>query len=806
MLTITETVRRLARNRTYAGVAIGSLALALAAATTVFSIVNALLLRPLAVEGPKELASIYRRSDAQAWASLSYLEYRDFAARTHSFSGLTAFTVPGLQASLREPGGEARATPIALVAGNYFHVLGLRSLRGRFFDAGEDRRDAAPIPVVVSESLWRARFGAANDIVGRVLLVNGQQSVIVGVMPRVFTGTFTALRTDVWLPLLAQPRVLAGAESLERRDSRFLNVIGRLRAGATRAAASTELGAIARQLEQSNPETDAGLGVTLTDTNGVPPFIATFIAPFLALMFGVVAMILLVACANLAGLSLAQAAGQRQDMALRMALGAGRLRLVLQSLVEAVLLSGAAVLLGMALTRLALFGLLRSVPELGLPVHFDVRFDVRVFTFALVLLASTAILFGVAPALAARRVAPMMLLREDVAGGRARTRARNLLLVLQIALSVVLLTGSVLLLRGLSGAARIDIGFDPNRVALLSFEPTVLGYDSVRRAILYDRLLARVSALPGVQSAALAMLTPLGPRGDQVPVVLPTRADTQQIGYNGLTPGFFDLLRIRLVRGRDFSRRDTYASPGVVIVSAAMARQFWPNADPLGQHISIRGHDWEVIGVVGDIKHSTVGEGERPFLYLPLLQTERARGAPVDAVLHARALQDPAVLLGLLPRELAALDADIPAQASLMRRDIQMSLFPARLAARIVGGCGLLALLLAIVGLHALSAYQAARRVREFGIRIALGAQSRDLARLVIGQSIRLTLIGLAIGVPLAVATGSLLRSLLFGVPPTDLLSYGIVALVLAAAVILAGWAPARRAVRTEPVAALKST
>jgi predicted permease len=398
----------------------------------------------------------------------------------------------------------------------------------------------------------------------------------------------------------------------------------------------------------------------------------------------------------------------------------------------------------------------------------------------------------------------MSVLREAAPSSPARARVRSLLLVLQIALSVVLLSGSVLLLRGLRGAARIDIGFQPDGVALLSLEPSVLGYDSTRRTLLYDRLQARVSALPGVEAAALAMVAPLGPRGDQVPVVVPGHEGTQRVGYNGLTPAFFQVLRIPLLRGRDFGPHDTQGAPGVVIVSATMARRFWPNGDALGKHISIRGHDWEVIGEVSDIKHGSVGEGERPFLYVPLAQAERARGAPLDAVLHVRARAAPAALLSVLPRELAVLDPDIPASASLMTQTIQITLFPARLAVRIVGACGILALLLAIVGLHALCAFQAAQRVREFGIRRALGARTGDLTRLVVGQSVRLTAIGLLIGLPAALAAGSLLRSLLFGVPATDALSYVLVATLLGLAVVLAGWAPVRRAIGTDIVAALK--
>lgn len=799
-----EASRELLRRPGLTTVGVLSLALASAANTTVFAIVNSLLLRPLAVTEPAELLSIYRRRGTEPWVSLSYGEYVDVTSSARAFAGVTAFTVPGLQASVRLTDGEASATPLALVSGSYFNVLGLRPLHGRFFGEAEDRRGAGTVPVVISEQLWRGRFGGVTDVVGSRARVNGHDGVIVGVMPASFVGTFTALRTDVWLPLAAQPLVLAGAESLDRRDSRFLNLIGRLQPGATTEQAEAELRGIAARLATAHPETDRNLGFTLTSTTGVPPFIGQFIGGFLAVLFGVVGMVLLVACSNLAGLLLARGAARSQELAVCTALGASRARLLTQLLLEALLVSILAAGLGLVLTRLALHSLLAVVPELGLPVQFDFGLDTRVFVFTLVALVVATALFGLVPALQATRAPLMPILRQGSAGAARRGRLRGVLLVLQIALSVVLLSSTALLVRGLRRAAHIDIGFNPERVALLHLEPTVLGYDSTRSAPLYAQLLARISAESGIESAALALYAPLGSRGDRLPVQLAGQRDTTPVGYNAVTSGFFDLLGIPFLQGRDFTTRDAGGSAGVAIVSATMARRHWPTQNPIGRHITIRGHDWEVVGVVRDIKHGTIGEVARPFLYLPLAQVQRARGAPVDAVLHVRATSDAAALLPALPRALAALDPDIPARATLMTQDMQISLFPAPgwthrgrvWCACVAAGSG------GTARLECVSGGPAHARV---GIRVALGARATDVTRLVMAQSARATLIGLTLGVPLAMAAGTLLRALLYGVPATDPATHITVALALLAAVALAGWLPARRVNRSDPLSVMRT-
>lgn len=794
-------LRTLRREPGFAAVAVLSLALAIAANTTVFSIVNWLLLRPLAVLDPEGLVSVYRERGEQRWVSLSYPEYRDLQERSRSFSELTAFTVPGLEASLRLPGRTAETTPIALVTGNHFRTLGLEPLRGRFFTEAGDGT-GGELPVVLSERVWRTRFDADESLLGREVVVNGQSGFVVGIMPEAFTGTFTALRTDVWVPLSAQPLVLRGPDSIERRDAAFLNVIGRVRAGVRRELVEADLRRVAQDLASAQLATDRAGGFTVTSTSGVPPFIGQFLGGFLALLLGVVGVVLIVACSNLAGLLLARATARGRELTVRAALGATRSRVLSQLLVESLLLAVAAAVLGLLLTKLALSALVGFVPNLGLPVDFDVSLDVRVLQFTILLTAGATVLFGLLPALRASRPQLATALREATGlPARLHVRLRGAVLVAQVALSVLLLSGTVLLLRGLRNASEVDIGFNPDGVALLSFDLTMLGYNAERRAQLYTALQQRARALPGVEAVAIAQMAPLGPRGDQTPLVARPGGDTLRVGYNTITPGFLELLRIPLVQGRNLTEADSRSA----VVGEQLARTVWPAGSALGQRFTVRGHQFEVVGIARDIKYSTIGEAPRPFVYFPLGRASDVRGGPADVVLHVRARGNPAPLTALLRRELSALDPDVPASTSLMANGIAFSLFPARLAGRIVGACGLLAVVLVIVGLHALAAYTVAQRTRELGIRMAMGAAPADIARLVAGQSVVLTVIGLVLGLPLALLFARLLRALLYGVPPTDPATYAAVTMLLGLAVLIATAVPVRRAIRADPLAALRA-
>jgi predicted permease len=385
-----------------------------------------------------------------------------------------------------------------------------------------------------------------------------------------------------------------------------------------------------------------------------------------------------------------------------------------QLAIEALLLALAGAAAGIVLSRLALVALMQAVPDLGIPIQLDFALDGRVWAFAAVAAVVTALLFGVLPALQLTRAPLMPVLRQDPGSpGRQRMRGRSIVVVVQMTLSVLLLSATVLLLRGLRSAAQKELGFDPGGIALLQFDPVMLGYNSAERERLYRQLLERLQARPEVAGAAIGQYVLLGSRGDAASILLPGRGQGQRIPYNAVTPGYFDLLRLQLVQGRGFNAADTRGSPGVAVVGEAMAKSLWPGASPVGQHFSVSEHDFTVVGVVRDVKYGSVGESDRPFVYFPLDQIENVRGGAVDVVLHARMRGTAGAGLQILRSELHALDPDIPATATLMANDVGFSVFPAQLAARIVGACGVIALLLAVVGLHAVAAYTVAWRTRE---------------------------------------------------------------------------------------------
>ena len=422
---------------------------------------------------------------------------------------------------------------------------------------------------MISERLWRTRFNA-GQVIGQEVLINGKQAVIVGVMPKTFTGTFVGLRTDLWLPLQAQPAVLPGNESIDRRADPFL-ALGRLKPGGTAEQARADLAAVAARLGSAYPDTDGGHGITITETTGVLPFIRQIVARFLGLMLAVVGVVLVVACSNLAALLLARATTRARELAVRAALGASRARLIRQLLIESLLIAGAGAALGLVLARAALSALLLTMPDIGVPVNFDLRLDLRVFAFSLVLVVASALLFGLVPALQASRVPLATVLREDAGGSRKRMRLRTALLTAQIALSVVLLTTTVLLLRGLKRAGNADLGFEPVGIALLTFDPNLLGYRGERASALYARLLERVKSMPEVTAAGIAQYAPLGSRGSTTAVAPAGGADTTSMSYNVFTPGFFSLLGVRLQRGREFREGDTRSNARVAAVNAAAA-------------------------------------------------------------------------------------------------------------------------------------------------------------------------------------------------------------------------------------------
>jgi predicted permease len=798
--------RSLRRAPGFTAIAAVSIALGMGANVTIFGIVNSFFLRALAVSSPDELVAVYARTEGQPWRSLSYPDVESFRADAGSLAGLTAFTMPGVRVSLRDETSGSRAMPAAFVTRDYFSVLGVRPVRGRFFDGAEHTLRGSN-GVVIAERLWNEAFGADPSVIGREVWLNRQPFRVVGIAPAAFTGTFANLATAVWLPLERYNDMLGGPDSVLRRDSRFLNAIGRVRRGASREAVDAELSAIARGLEASYPETNEGFGVSVTDATGVPPFIRRLVGGFIAVLMMMVGLVLLVACANVAGLQLARSTARSRDVAIRASLGASRWRIVRPLLVEALMLALLGGVLGLGVAKVATIGLLALVPPIGLPLAMDLSMDTSVVLFTLCVSLVAAMAFGLLPALHATRTDLINPLKAGGPGsGSQGGRLRAILLVGQIALSVLLLVCTGLLVRGLRRAAGLELGFDPSRIALFATEPAMLGYDQARTVALVREQIRRAESQTGVQSATAGRFVLLGTRGDQVPVIVrnAAHADTLGISYNVVEAGWFRTLGIPLLRGRDFTERDDRSSDGVAIIGETMARRLWPDDDPLGQRFEVRGVTFTVVGIARDVKYGTPGEAPRAFVHFALAQEPLLRIPPGEVVLHVRA-ESPATVVDAVRRPLLSLDPDLPIEPSLMSESIAFSLFPARLASRIVGASGFIALVLSCVGLYGIAAFAVARRMREIGIRIALGARGGDVARLVLGQGARLALIGIALGVPAAFGASQLLRGMLFGVPPSDPLTYVAIAAILSTAVLLASALPALHATRIDPVVALRA-
>jgi predicted permease len=563
---------------------------------------------------------------------------------------------------------------------------------------------------------------------------------------------------------------------------------------------------MAARWSNAYPELNEGTGITISAAGGVHPFIARAVRAFLALMMGMVAVVLLVACANVANLMLARVASRLRETALRAALGAGRWRIAGSFLLEGALvalLGGAGgILLSIWATRF-LSGLR---PDVGIPVSLDAGVDMRVLVFALMVTALTAVLFSAGPALRAANARVFDQLREaGAAGGVTRSRGRATLVVMQVAMCTVLLFGASLLVRSLQRSRVLDSGFDPSNVLVITASPELLGLDETRGRAFWQEYAMRVGRIPGVSAAALALFVPMGDRGDAIgagPFEAPA-GEASRVPYNYITPGYFDLLRIPLSRGRDFQDSDVETGPAVAIVSQAMAKRLWPDEDPIGHRLRIlegadQGRIATVVGVANDIALSSPGEAPRPLLYLPFSQWYRP-----DMMLHVRA--DAATgLAAALETELRNTLPGLPARIRTMTEATSFALIPLRVASSVLGVSGLIGLILAATGIFGLIAYIVSRQARDIAIRMALGAERRRVRQMVLARALRLTLIGLAAGILTAILAAQLIRSMLFGVTPADPIALTGVVLTFTVVSILAAWVPARRASAVDPARLLR--
>lgn len=798
-------MRMLIKNFGFTVVAVLSLALGTGANTAIFSLVNTLMLRPLPIEKPEQLVSLNNAAEKRMFPTFSYPNYKDFRDRNDVFSGLIAYRYAPL--SLSYDGVNERVWGY-LVTGNYFEVLGVNAALGRVIATDDDRSPGAHPVTVVSYKYWQQRFGGEPDIIGRDVIVNGRSYTIIGVAPRGFYGTEIISAPEMWFPMAMQGQVEVGSNWLDNREAENIFVQGRLKPNVSVAHAQAALNSITLELEREFPSLNEGKRVSLSSPGVMGGTMRGPVIGFIGLLMVMVGLVLLLACTNLANLLLARATERRREIAVRLAVGASRLRLIRQLLTESLLLAFGGGLLGLLLASwLVKLAVAIKLP-INVPLVIDLQIDYRVLIFTGVLSVVTGVLFGLLPALQATKTDLVSALKDEVSfGSQRRSWLKSGLIVFQVALSLVLLIGGGLMLRALQQAQTIKLGFNPQNAVEVSFDLRLQGYDNAQGKEFQKRLLERVRALPGAQSAGIADLIPVDLHFSRTSIFIEgqplERAENAPLAMNNrVSPGYFQAMDTRLILGRDFTEQDDEKAVRVAIINETFARRFWPGEDPLGKRFSMGEPDApkrQVIGVAEDGKYAGLNEDPKPFVYRSIWQN--FSGATTVII---RTEADSQQLLAAVRREVQQLDSHLPVSSSTLIGRMGMPLLPARIAASVLGSFGLLALALAAIGIYGVMSYAVSKRTHEIGIRMALGAQKTDVLRLVMGRGIMLTLIGLAIGLTTALMLTRLIKSWLFGVSAIDPATFAVASLMLAAAALLACYLPARRATKVDPMIALR--
>ncbi len=806
-------IRTLAKSPGFTIVAVLSLALGIGANTAIFSLVNAVLLRPLPVSDAPSLMSVSTTDQRNPGnLPISHLNFKDLRAQNSAFSGMAAFTFAQANYST---GKESEQIPIQLVTANYFSLLGTQPVLGRGFLPEEE--NSATEVVVISHGFWERTLGTDPSIIGKKLTLNRTAFTVVGVAPKNFAGTLLGGGPSLWAPLSMHNVLQPGFDWYETRRGLFLFGIGRLKPGVTPEQARSNLRTVFANLEQAFPVDNKGrsaTAVSLLDArlnpNGQGPNIVLRLSSILMIVVGIV---LLIACANIANLLLARASKRRREVAIRLALGAKRVRLIRQLLTESLLLAVAGGALGLLLAYWCLSALAGADLPLPFPIDDTLSLDPRVLGFTALLAIATGILFGLAPAIQASKADVVPVLKNELvpsgSGGRgimAYLTLRQLLVVAQVAASLVALVAAALFLRDLRHAQQIDPGFVTDGVLVMNFNLGREGYTEERGQVFFEQIAERAASLPGVMGAAIAQNPPLA--GGFLRSVFPEGADSTTrdrilVQVNTVGMGYFQTIGIAIVRGRDFSRADTATSPKVVIINQTMAQQFWKNDEPIGKRFKFFGDkDYTtVIGVSRDSKYNGVAEDPQPFIYQPLLQNYTPAAA-----LHVRTSGDAASLAGAVRAEVQRLDSTLSLfNVRTLEEQVSQSLQPQRMNVVLLTVFGVLALLLASIGLYGVASYSVSQRTREIGVRMALGAQPSNVLALVLGHGMALVGIGLVIGLVVAYVAAGFAGAVVVGVDPHDPVTYVATAAVLGGIAMLASYIPARRATRIDPLIALRT-
>jgi predicted permease len=807
-------VRTLAKARGFAVVAVLTLALGIGATTAMFSVVNAVLLRPLPFRQPEGLVALgefntQRQAPEIPRGSFSYPELLDVRQRNHSFESVAlyssgSFTLTGAGAAVHVNSDN--------VSAGLFQMLGVQPVLGRSFLPSED--DPGHHVAILANEFWRGFFHSDPNVVGRSVNLNGRSFTIVGVMPAGFQFPIRETPRDVWVTfsLWAESDNPKDPPLVSQRGAHSGQTIARLRPGVTLAQANVDLASIARQLSAEFPKQSLHTGMAAS--REIDYLLGKTKTPLLVL-FGAVGLVLLIACANVANLLLARSSARSAEIAIRAALGASRARIVRQLVTEALVLSLSGALMGVGIAIWALSAIVRFYPA-NLPRAEQVGIDLPVLLFTMALGIGTGLLFGLAPAMKASVANLTEAMREGrtMTAAGAQTHWRSALVVCEVAMGVMLLIGAGLLLRSLNRLTHADLGFNPEHVLTANFDLSDTGYDPDKKVQFISELMERTRALPGVVHAAAALPMPLDRQdGWSVAFNFPDHpvpeSSEPEAQFYIVQPGFFETMQMSLVRGRTFDKRDQRNSDPVVVVTASFASKFFPNEDPIGKHVIVGAGDSaarkkfrnrEIIGVVGDVRNSDIAQAPIPTYYMPMPQL--MWGTPT---LIVRTAGDPTAITGALRKTLADMDPEAPLyEPRTLVELLALDLGRARFQAILLAIFALVALVLTAVGLYGVMAYSVAQRTHEIGVRMALGASRNDVLAMVLRRGVVLTVAGIAAGIVGALALAKVIESLLYQVPPRDPATYVVVVLTLGTVALLASFLPAMRATKVDPMVALR--
>jgi predicted permease len=797
-------LRALLKSPGFSVIAILTLALGIGANSTIFSWINSTLLNP--IPGVPHASQYVELTAGPAGddAPLSYADYEDLRDRNHTFSSLIVYSLWSVDIT-----GSAKPERVWAMfsSANYFDALDVHPVLGRQFLPAEGTKPGGASVVVISNRLWQTYFGGDPSIIGKTIHINKRPYTIVGVAPAVFQGTQSGLRADMWIPVMMAQQFVSD-NILQDRSAHWMLTIGHLKPDVTREQAQADMNILYGQIAKQFPEAHKDRDSLILHPLWRAPFGANYyLRTILFLLIAISGVVLLLACANVANLLLVRGVGRRREMAIRLSVGATRWRLVRQLLAESLLLGLSGGGVAMVLTLWSAGKLSDFVPPAEIPISMSVQADRTVLFATFVISLLTGLIFGILPALRASKLAPAAVLKEEsgsASGGRSKARLSSILVVAQIAMSLLLLVCAGLFIRSFRLAEKFNPGFNPHNVLLDWYELGGIGYDQRPGTEFHREVFAKLQALPGVQSVALASWVPLGFTNSISTIdaegYVPRPHESMDMDFNRVSPNYLHTMQIPLVAGREFALGDTDKSQLVAIVNQEFARRYWPGADPLGKRLRADGRWFTVVGVAHNSDTDHLNQKPKPVVYLPLFQTYDSR-----VTIHARVAGDPLAYAPAVQNAVHELDADLPL-FDLMTLDsrIQLNTTDDRIGGVFVGVFGILALVLAAVGVYGVLAYTTRQRTHELGICIALGAEPRDVFGLVLRQGAIRAFLGIVIGLAASFALTRALSSLLFGVSATDPLTFTAVAILLLFVALLACYIPARRAMRIDPVVALR--